>query len=37
MPQDLNSALEYSKRWLDIIKSPADPSEDTAKQIIEES
>jgi putrescine aminotransferase len=37
MAQNINEALEYSKRWLDIIKLPANVPEDLGKQIIEES
>lgn len=36
MPQNLNDALAYSERWLDIIKRSEVP-EDMAKKIIEES
>jgi putrescine aminotransferase len=36
MPQSLDDALSYSKRWIDIIHTPV-VSEDEGKQIIEES
>lgn len=36
MPQDLNAALEYSKRWIDIIHKDRVP-EDEGKWIIDES
>lgn len=36
MPQNLNEALEYSQRWLEIIEKPGVPEEE-GKQIIEES
>jgi putrescine aminotransferase len=37
MPQDLKSAQEYAKKWLEIIEKPERPPEDVGKWIIEES
>jgi|GEM_PF-5550597 len=37
MPRDINHALEYAGKWIDIIKTQALPDESTAKWIIEES
>ncbi len=37
MPQDLKSAQEYAKKWLEIIERPERPPEDVGKWIIEES
>lgn len=37
MPKDMQAALNYSNKWLDLIKTPGMPDEDTAKWIIEES
>jgi len=37
MPRDLNHALEYAGKWIDLIKEPTLPGEETAKWIIEES
>lgn len=36
MPQSLDDALAYSRRWLDIIETPA-VTEAEGKEIIEES
>jgi len=36
MPQNLQEALEYSRRWIDLIHQPSLPETD-AKQIIEEA
>jgi len=36
MPQDLNDALAYSRRWMDIIEMDQ-VSEDMGKQIIDEA
>jgi putrescine aminotransferase len=37
MGQDLKHAVDYATQWLEIIKKPERPPEDTAKWIIEES
>jgi putrescine aminotransferase len=37
MPQNLNIAQEYAQKWLEIIKNPERPPEDTGKWIIEQS
>ena len=37
MPQNLESAQSYSKKWLEIIEKPERPPEDIGKWIIEES
>ncbi len=37
MSRDTSHAVEYSKKWLDIIKQPALPDVETAKWIIDES
>ncbi len=37
MPQDLNAAQGYSKKWLEIIEKPERPPEELGKWIIEES
>jgi putrescine aminotransferase len=37
MAQDFKHALEYSKKWLEIIEKPERPPEDVGKWIIEES
>lgn len=37
MPQNLNTAQEYAQKWLEIIKNPERPPEDTGKWIIEQS
>lgn len=37
MPQNLQAAQEYAHHWLEIIKNPQRPPEDTGKWIIEES
>ena len=29
MPQNLNSAQEYAQKWLDIIKKPEQPPEES--------
>jgi putrescine aminotransferase len=37
MPQNLESAQNYAKKWLEIIEKPERPPEDIGKWIIEES
>ena len=37
MPQNMEHALEYSRKWLEIIEKPERPPEDVGKWIIEES
>lgn len=37
MAQDFKHALDYSKKWLEIIEKPERPPEDVGKWIIEES
>ncbi len=37
MPQNLSTAQEYAQKWLEIIKNPERPPEDTGKWIIEQS
>ncbi len=37
MPRDINHALDYAGKWIDIIKTETLPDEETAKWIIEES
>ncbi len=37
MPQNLDSAQSYSKKWLEIIEKPERPPEELGKWIIEES
>jgi putrescine aminotransferase len=37
MPQDLKSAQDYAKKWLEIIEKPERPPEAVGKWIIEES
>jgi putrescine aminotransferase len=37
MPQNLKSAQEYAEKWLEIIKKPEQPPEETGKWIIEQS
>ena len=37
MPQNLESAQSYAKKWLEIIEKPERPPEDIGKWIIEES
>jgi putrescine aminotransferase len=37
MPQNLESAQKYAKKWLEIIEKPERPPEDIGKWIIEES
>ena len=37
MPKDIQTALDYSTKWLELIKKPGLPDEETAKWIIEES
>ena len=36
MPQNIQNALKYSERWLELIKKPA-VSQEEGKQIIDES
>jgi len=37
MPKDTQNALDYSTKWLELIKKPGLPDEETARWIIEES
>jgi putrescine aminotransferase len=37
MTRNISNALEYSNKWLDLIKDPSLPDQDTAKWIIDES
>lgn len=37
MARDVKNAREYAEKWIDLIKKPALPDEETAKWIIEES
>ena len=37
MPRDINHALEYAEKWIELIKQPALPDDETARWIISES